>query len=408
MIRLQTMVSIGSQLAQRSDRELMSIQRGASLIIMLSIVILAVIIAVNSILMGRSIVRPIRKLQKDAEIVGKGNLDYPMATAANDELGELSRSFEQMAKNLKTVMASRDELENEIQGRKKAELALKESKANLDRAQEIAHIGNWSRDVKTNQSQWSDERYRILGLTPGDPEHPTHEDFLSLVHPEDRARVISTLKDATEKNHFFDYEFRTVPIEGSERIIHSRGEVECDEKGMPARFFGTNQDITESRKLQDQLQKARKMEAMGLMAGGIAHDLNNILSRIVSYPELLLMDIPLDSPMRKPMETIKESGMRAADVVADLITIARGVATGKEALNLNTIVAEYLGSAEHGKLEKTHSFIDFKTELDPDLLNLSGSPIHIKKILMNLAGNASEAIEGSGKVAISTTNRYLD
>jgi two-component system cell cycle sensor histidine kinase/response regulator CckA len=77
-------------------------------------------------------------------------------------------------------------------------------------------------------------------------------------------------------------------------------------------------------------------------------------------------------------------------------------------LNLNTIVAEYLGSVEHGKLEKTHSFIDFKTELDPDLLNLSGSPIHIKKILMNLAANASEAIEGSGTIAISTTNRYLD
>ena len=71
------------------------------------------------------------------------------------------------------------------------------------------------------------------------------------------------------------------------------------------------------------------MESLGLMAGGVAHDLNNILSGIVSYPELLLMDIPEDSPMRKPMETIKESGTRAADVVSDLITIARGVATGK-------------------------------------------------------------------------------
>jgi DNA-binding NarL/FixJ family response regulator len=127
MTRLLAMVSVGSQLAQRSDRELMSIQRGASLVIILSIVILAAMMAVNSILMGRSIVRPIRKLQKDTEIVGKGNLDYPLATAANDELGELSRSFEQMARNLKTVMASRDELKNEIQERKKAELALRES-----------------------------------------------------------------------------------------------------------------------------------------------------------------------------------------------------------------------------------------------------------------------------------------
>ncbi len=127
MTRLQTMVSVGSQLAQRSDRELISIQRGASLVVMLSIIIFAVMIAVNSILMGRSIVGPIRRLQKDAEIMGKGNLDYPMATAANDELGEFSRSFEQMAKNLKTTMASRNELEHEIEERKQAELKLKES-----------------------------------------------------------------------------------------------------------------------------------------------------------------------------------------------------------------------------------------------------------------------------------------
>jgi len=164
----------------------------------------------------------------------------------------------------------------------------------------------------------------------------------------------------------------------------------------------------EKIKLQDQLHRAQRMEALGLMAGGIAHDLNNILSGIVSYPELLLMDIPVDSPMRKPMETIKESGMRAVDVVADLLTIARGVATGKETLNLNTIVAEYLGSAEHEKLERTRSFIDFKAELNPDLLNLKGSSTHINKTLMNLVVNASEAIEGTGTVTISTTNQYLD
>ena len=104
------------------------------------------------------------------------------------------------------------------------------------------------------------------------------------------------------------------------------------------------------------------MEAMGLMAGGIAHDLNNILSGIVSYPELLLMDLPEDSPLRKPIKTIQESGMRAADVVEDLLTIARGVASGKEVLNLNTVVDEYMDSAEHQKLEKIHPLSTFKTE----------------------------------------------
>jgi two-component system, cell cycle sensor histidine kinase and response regulator CckA len=164
----------------------------------------------------------------------------------------------------------------------------------------------------------------------------------------------------------------------------------------------------EKRRLEDQLQKAQKMEAMGLMAGGVAHDLNNILSGIVSYPELLLLDLPEDSPLRKPIKTIQESGMRAADVVEDLLTIARGVATGNEVLNLNTIVEEYINSAEHQKLEKVHPMNTFKTELDFGLLNITGSASHVKKILMNLITNASEAIESKGTVTVSTMNRYLD
>jgi len=164
----------------------------------------------------------------------------------------------------------------------------------------------------------------------------------------------------------------------------------------------------ERLKLQDQLQRAQKMEAIGLMAGGVAHDLNNILSGIVSYPELLLMDLPENSPLRRPIKTIQESGMRAADVVADLLTVARGVVMGKEVSNLNSQIEGYLDSAEHQQLAAIHPFITFKTEIDPDQLNISCSPIHIKKTLMNLVTNASEAIEDTGIVAISTTNQYLD
>jgi len=150
------------------------------------------------------------------------------------------------------------------------------------------------------------------------------------------------------------------------------------------------------------------MESLGLMAGGIAHDLNNILSGIVSYPELLLMDLPENSPLRKPVETIKESGLRAADVVSDLLTVARGVATGKEVRNLNVIVEEYLGSVEHTQLTTIRPSVIFKTELDFDLLNVRCSIHHIKKSLMNLVTNASDAIEGGGTVTISTRNIYLD
>ena len=196
--------------------------------------------------------------------------------------------------------------------------------------------------------------------------------------------------------------------EGNILDISISGSCYRDQEGNVAASIINLRDITEQKRLEDQLQKSRKMEAMGLMAGGVAHDLNNILSGIVSYPELLLMNLPEDSPLRKPIKTIQESGMRAADVVEDLMTIARGVASSKEVLKLNTVVEEYLKSAEHQKLERTHSFVNFKTESDPDLLNMSGSPTHIKKTLMNLVTNASEAIEGSGTVTISTVNQYLD
>ena len=89
-------------------------------------------------------------------------------------------------------------------------------------------------------------------------------------------------------------------------------------------------DITELKKTQEKLLQSQKMEAIGMMAGGVAHDLNNILSGIVGYPDLLLMQLPEDSELRKPLQVIQESGQRAAEVVADLLTVARGIASQRE------------------------------------------------------------------------------
>ena len=201
---------------------------------------------------------------------------------------------------------------------------------------------------------------------------------------------------------------------GNEIYIEYRSSLVEPDHGEPY-ISGSGRDVTERvlsqkeiQRLQNQVLQSQKMEAIGLMAGGVAHDLNNILSGIVSYPELLLMDISEDSPLRKPIKTIQESGQRAADVVADLLTVARGVATAKEVFNLNSQIEGYLYSAEHRKLAEIHPSVTFKTEIDPDLLNIRCSPTHIKKTLMNLIGNAAEAIEGAGTVTISTTNQYLD
>ena len=164
----------------------------------------------------------------------------------------------------------------------------------------------------------------------------------------------------------------------------------------------------EKERLQAKLYRSQKIESLGLLAGGVAHDLNNVLSGIVSYPELILMDLPEDSKLRKPIETMQQSGHRAVAIVRDLLTVARGVATTKEPLNINDIVDEYLDSPEFDKLKLFHPTVTVKTNLDTDLLNINGSHIHIRKVLMNLVSNASEAIEGRGNVIISTKNYYAD
>ena len=150
------------------------------------------------------------------------------------------------------------------------------------------------------------------------------------------------------------------------------------------------------------------MESIGLIAGGVAHDLNNILTGIVGYPEYLLMDLPEDSALRGPLEVIKESGIRAAEVVSDLLTIARGAACAKELRNLNHLIKDYLGSPEHIRIEHQHPGIAVTTDLHPSLWNIHCSPIHARKSIMNLISNAAEAIGDEGQICITTYNESID
>jgi signal transduction histidine kinase/ActR/RegA family two-component response regulator len=162
------------------------------------------------------------------------------------------------------------------------------------------------------------------------------------------------------------------------------------------------------RESEEKLARSRKMESLGLLAGGVAHDLNNILSGIIGYPEIILMDLPEDSNLKKPVTLIQDCGRRAADTVQDLLTIARGAAVAKEPLDLNEMVDAVLGSPEFKKMEQSNPAVAVDINLGSGLLHIGGSPAHIKKVVMNLMTNAFEAISESGKVTISTANRYID
>jgi PAS domain S-box-containing protein len=163
----------------------------------------------------------------------------------------------------------------------------------------------------------------------------------------------------------------------------------------------------ELEKTYARLQRVQKLEFMGTIAGGVAHDLNNILSGIVSYPELLLIDLPEDSPMRKPLLAIQKTGEKAATIVTDMLALARREVLVKSNVNLNRVVEEYMQSPERLKIQSYHPGTEIVTELDSRLLNMSGSSIHLSKALMNLVHNGLEAMPGGGRLCISTENRKV-
>ncbi len=243
--------------------------------------------------------------------------------------------------------------------------------------------------------------------------------------------VLGYRADELIGKRFFDYIYsqdqprlksdfaRAIDVSGSPseyRFLDKSGETKwCRVSSRPISegrekigIQGVLVDISRSKRLEEQLQRAQKMEALGTLAGGVAHDLNNILSGLVSYPELLLMDLPPDSALRRPLTTIKKSGENAAAIVQDLLTLARRGIAASELINLNQIVKECLDSPEIQSLMRLYPNINIATGLQPDLFNIYGSSIHIFKSLSNLISNAAEAMPKGGRIEIATTNRYAD
>jgi two-component system, cell cycle sensor histidine kinase and response regulator CckA len=207
--------------------------------------------------------------------------------------------------------------------------------------------------------------------------------------------AIGVKKDGTE-----------FPIETSSRHMQYQGkEVRvCAVRDITERVKAEQEKL----ELQKQLAIASKMETLGLMAGSVAHDLNNILSGIVTLPELLLIQMGNDHEHSETIRIIQEAGKEAASVVSDLITVTRGAIAEKRICNLNTLIEKYMVNIKGKKVDPRLEGITVEFNCEPELSNNYCSVVHINKVLMNLIGNAAEEMEGKGTVMVSTKNISLE
>jgi len=234
------------------------------------------------------------------------------------------------------------------------------------------------------------------------------------VHPDDAARVRRRFTEVINRaNLGKSSEFRFRKDDGSWIHLEAMGNNLLDYAGINGIVI-LSRDITrrkekeeEHKQLLVRLHQAQKMESLGTLAGGVAHDLNNVLGVLVGYSELLLTEIPEGNPSRRRVSRILQSSQRAAAIIEDLLTLARRGVTVSEIVNLNDVIAGYCRTPEFEKLKAYNPHVTFRIDCAPDLHNIKGSPVHLGKTVMNLVSNAAEAITGEGEVVIRTENGHL-
>ncbi len=282
--------------------------------------------------------------------------------------------------------------------------ALEQNRAVLEKAQEVAHIGSWVAELDgSRRLEWSRETSRIFGMEPVRVTSTTAA-ALELVHADDREPLRAAAKAAIANNDRYETEHRIVRADGTLRWVHERGDIVRDADNRPLRMIGTIQDITDRRQLEDQLRQAQKLEAIGRLAGGIAHDINNALTAIAGYSELALAAVAPEHPARADVEEIRRATERAGSVTRQLLAFSRKQLIEPRLFNVNdtvTAIARLLSRL-------VGPDVTVRTQLNEHLRPVVGDPGQLEQAIVNLALNARDAMPNGGEVSLITSRVTVD
>jgi PAS domain S-box-containing protein len=277
-----------------------------------------------------------------------------------------------------------------------SEARLRHSQQHLERAQRVAATGSAERNLATGAEEWSDEMFRLLGLERA--SFALTDDFIfSLVHEEDRERVKAAIAMSRAGKPPAPGEFRIVRPDGEILTLYWETEVLCDSKGAPIRSTSVFKDVTElrgaekrEREMERQLLHAQKLEALGTLAGGVAHDLNNTLVPILALTKVTANRLPADSRERRNLLTVMEACERARSLVQRILAFSRKQTSEKHAFDLAATVREALRMLR-ASLPATVQIV----ERIADVPSFFGDGSQLHQVMVNLVTNAAQAIDTS-------------
>ena len=345
-----------------------------------------------ALLQANRLSRPLMEITSTSSVIAQGDYALSLPRSSVKELSQLSDSIAHMASAIRK--REKELKDNELKYRE-----LVENTSNL-----VLRLECDLRIAYANHNI-----HRLTGFSAAETIGRKIEDFIAAEDWPEMARSIADW--TTRRMSSESIQCRMIHADSSISHLLLTVNLHYLENGQLSDLNVIGHDITirhrleqQQKEIERQQQQSQKMELLGLMAGGVAHDLNNILAGIINYPELMLLKMEADNPLRHQLELIKKSGERAAAVVADLLTVARDSASVYEVINLNMIIAGYITAPEFQKLQEISPQITFTFIPAPDLWSCACSRTHIEKTLMNLVINAFEAIKTTGEVTVTTAN----
>ncbi len=329
----------------------------------------------------------LKKLLTDKHILYEDELSTKTGTAIPVEISAHLFEFNRKA----TVMA----IARDITSRRRAESQLRDQAALLDKAQDAILVC----DLNNYIIYWNKSAERLYGWKTQEAIGTNVFDLLF----RNNSNQFGSSRRAILNRGEWQGELHQVTREGKDVIVESRWTLVHDHQGEAKSILMVNTDITEKKRIENQFLQAQRMESIGALAGGIAHDLNNILAPMLTAVQILQLRMK-DKKSLHILETIEKNVKRGAEMVKQILAFARGVEGERIPLQLDHLLHE-VQSILHETFPKS---IEIEMDVAPCLWTVSGDATQLQQVLLNLCVNARDAMPDGGKLSIKVSNKFVD